>query len=182
MSQLTFASLLTPPAAPPVVVPTPAMAPIVMPAPVAVPVTVAVPATISHNGEFTIASPKGGHRTFRIKTVKHGSLKGKRILALLNGPDNTTSYVGFAFVNKTATGFDVWNRYKKNPFSTGTDWEFYATMLAEMILKGDESIFVAKGYRLLSSTRCRVCNRLLTHPNSIDSGIGPECELKEAGL
>jgi hypothetical protein len=125
--------------------------------------------TITHNGTYTIESPKGGHKTFRIKTAKNGGLKGKRILSLLVGPDNTADYNGFATLDDNATAFRVWRKFENG------DMPFYAFMLAEMILKGDESRYVARGYRLLQSTVCRVCNRKLTTPESVKSGIGPDC-------
>lgn len=124
---------------------------------------------ISHNGEFTIKSPRGGHKTFQIKTTLRGKLKGKRILKVLVGPDNTTDYEGFAFVSDDETRFNVWARFK------GTDREMYATMLLDMMQNGEASQFAIKGYELLKATVCRKCNRKLTTPESIESGIGPIC-------
>ena len=36
-----------------------------------------------------------------------------------------------------------------------------------------------EGYTLLRESRCCVCNRKLTVPESIEAGIGPECAGRE---
>ncbi len=123
---------------------------------------------ISHNGTFTINSPKGQHRTFRIKTAKHGRMKGMRILSLLTGPDNTANFEGFANVTDDGENFYVWRTYQ----GVG-NYAMYARMLVDLL--GEHSELKRKGYELLQSTVCRVCNRKLTTPESIKFGIGPEC-------
>ena len=47
----------------------------------------------THNGTFTVHNPATGeHRTFKVSTVQQGDLEGRRIVALLTGPDNANSY------------------------------------------------------------------------------------------
>ena len=125
--------------------------------------------TIPFNGKFTIESPRGGHKTFQIKTSKRGPLKNARILSLFRGRDNTDdrAYQGFAFVNSDAV--KVWRRLQ------GGEFEMYVTMLTSLVQYGEASQFYTKGYRLLMEKKCRVCNRTLTNPQSIKEGIGPEC-------
>jgi hypothetical protein len=114
---------------------------------------------LSHNGEITLKNPKtNNHRTLRVKTVKKGNLKGKRIISLLIGPDNTSDYLGIGFVNDN--GVSVWNKYK------GTQYEKVLNCIHKIDQFGLEVHF---------DTVCRVCNRKLTHFDSILSGIGPEC-------
>lgn len=121
-----------------------------------------------HNGIYTITSPKGGHRTFQIKTALNGALKGSRILSMLTGPDNTRNYTGFAFVNND--GIKVWSKYAVNP-----DYKTYGELLWSLALDGERSPYFQRGYRLLVEGRCVKCNRRLTVPESVISGIGPEC-------
>jgi len=45
----------------------------------------------------------------------------------------------------------------------------------------DDSDYHRKGCTILREGRCIRCNRKLTHPDSILSGIGPECALKAFG-
>lgn len=114
---------------------------------------------LSHNGKITISNPNtGNHRTFQIKTVKKGNLAGKRILSMLIGPDNEQDYLGIGFVDDT--GIKIWNRHK------GTLYEKTANCLLKIEELGLISQF---------STRCRKCNKPLTRPKSILTGIGAKC-------
>lgn len=114
---------------------------------------------LTHNGNITLTNPKtGNHRTFLIKTAKNGGLKGKRIVSLLIGPDNTNDYLPVAFVGKT--GVSVWKRFE------GTQYE--------RVVKALEKI-EQFGLIVNFEGRCRVCNKKLTTPESVKSGIGPIC-------
>lgn len=120
------------------------------------------------NGTYTVTSPTGEHRTFSVKTQAADAkfAAGKRVVALLTGSNNETDYTGFGFV--TEAGIQVWK-------SKQTD--FYlkvATMLWELGT-AEENRYTRKGFRLLLEKRCMRCNRKLTHPTSIETGIGPEC-------
>lgn len=130
------------------------------------------------NGTYTMTSPNGGHRTFEIKTKPDDSkfAPGKRVLALLAGPDNTEDYVGFAFVDDD--GITVW-RSKRGPANDRSNYEWYADMLWSLATRGAESRWNKKGYELLVEGRCLRCNRKLTDPISIKTGIGPVCAERE---
>lgn len=118
----------------------------------------------THNGAVTITSPTGAHRTFQVKTVQKGSLEGKRIVQLLAGDDNTPdgSWLGFGFVQDNGR-VNVWTRHR------GTDFEKFARMLEA------PERYIAKGCTYLHESKCRRCNRRLTDPESIETGIGPVC-------
>jgi hypothetical protein len=130
------------------------------------------------NGTYTMTSPKGGHRTFSIKTQPADSkfAPGKRILALLTGPDNEANYTSFAFV--TDQGITVW-RSKRGKGREHSAYDWYATMLWSLARRGAESQWNAKGYELLVEGRCLRCNRKLTDPVSISTGLGPICAGRE---
>ena len=51
----------------------------------------------------------------------------------------------------------------------------YADLLVSLA-KGEE----IDGHELLVSRHCLRCNRVLTTPESIESGVGPECAKREA--
>lgn len=124
------------------------------------------------NGRFTIESPRGGHKTFQIKTAKAGKLKGCRIVSLLIGSDNLRDYKGFAFA--TDEGIKVWRNYKGQP-GAPSKHEKMVMVLWSLATEGQDSPYYSMGYRLLVEGTCIRCNRTLTHPESIRSGIGPEC-------
>ena len=124
----------------------------------------------THNGEITIENSKTGEwRTFKIKTQSRDSnfAPGKRIVSLLTGSDNTTSYTSFGFVNDGV--IHIWNKKKTKTFY------YYKNMLEE------PERWEERGYVYQYAGTCRSCNRKLTTPRSIKLGIGPICEKKIFG-
>lgn len=120
---------------------------------------------ITHNGKFTVKSTRTGeHRTFRVRTQPQDSsfAPGKRVLALLTGPDNENSYTGFAFVDDF--GIHLWGKKKTEQYQA------LANMLERLQAHED-----AGRVEVYAETTCRKCNRALTTPESILSGIGPVC-------
>jgi len=120
-----------------------------------------------HNGMLSIQSKRTGDwRTFKIKTVKGGNLKGKRILSLLTGPDreDPASWLGFAFVNDNGE-VRLWRKHENNVY------EVFAKMIARPADWLEKAVYRIEG-------RCRRCNRPLTVPESVDYGVGPECRKK----
>lgn len=126
------------------------------------------------NGRYTIKNrDTGEHRTMEIKTQAQDAkfAAGQRILSLLTGPNNEADYTGFAFVNEG--GIQVW-KSKRAPAGPKTQWEWYAEILWSLALDGGFSRF-ADRYEFLMEGRCVRCNRVLTEPESIKTGIGPIC-------
>lgn len=118
----------------------------------------------THNGRITASNPAtGNHRTFRVRTQPQDAkfAPGKRVVSLLVGPDNESDYQGFAFVDEF--GIQVWRS------KLGGVYETYARMLA------NPDAWAEKGVEWQFEGRCRVCNRALTDPVSIELGIGPVC-------
>lgn len=120
---------------------------------------------LTHNGKFTVKSLRTGeHWTFQVRTQPDDAdfAPGKRVLSLLTGPDNTNDYKGFAFVEEG--GVKLWSRCDTELYRK------YAAMLEKLhehAAEGRAEVFV--------SCSCRVCNRTLTTPESVQSGIGPVC-------
>lgn len=128
------------------------------------------------NGTYTLVSEKSGeHRTLRIATVqnKQSGLYGRRIISMLVGPNNEADYIGFAFVEDDNT-LRVWGAFR------GTLTADIGNALMAVLVRGrvqaDGSVR-AEGLRahVLFKSACRVCNRPLTCPESIRTGIGPVC-------
>ncbi len=126
------------------------------------------------NGRYTIQSAQTGeHRTFWIRTQPKDAefAPGRRVLALLTGSQNDDwdHYTGFAFVDNG--GIQVWrSKAEKSQL-----WGQYADMLWTLALDGAFSTWTEKGYRIQQEGQCCVCNRPLTNPESIRTGIGPIC-------
>lgn len=131
------------------------------------------------NGTFTIRNRETNeHRTFSIKTQPDDAqfAPGQRIVSLLTGPDNTHSYTGFAFINDN--GIHVW-KSKSNRgselYKGWTNWDWMAEMLWHIAANIPHPRFDVRRYELMHEGRCLKCNRKLTTPESIESGIGPIC-------
>lgn len=122
----------------------------------------------THNGIVTIENPhRGTHRTFRIRTQQQDAKfkPGSRIVSLLTGPSNTTGYTQLGEV--TADGIRLWRRYNTPHYRS-----LVRVLLDPVHFQGLGAVYHIEG-------RCRVCNRLLTTPESIRQGIGPVCQDRE---
>jgi uncharacterized protein DUF6011 len=129
------------------------------------------------NGRYTIRNRRSGeHRTFELKTQAEDSkfAPGKRVVALLTGPDNTSDYTGFGFVEDF--GIQVW-KSKRGENGQKSMHEQYADLLWSLALDGAFSRY-AETYEFLMEGTCAVCNRVLTEPLSLTTGIGPVCREK----
>lgn len=120
----------------------------------------------THNGIITIKSrTTGEHRTLRIHTQPKDAkfAAGERVAEILSGSDNTSDYRGFAFV-KSDGSVHLWKKYQDSDF-----YQWVARFLRhpERFLNKVEINFEGK---------CRRCNRDLTTPESVSSGIGPTCQ------
>lgn len=125
-----------------------------------------------HNGFLTLHSPTGHHRTLKITTARGGQLEGRRIVSLLTGPnrDDRDNWQGFAFVaeGNGQPEIRVWHKFRGN--GEKSQYEKLADLLER------PAYWAGRGMHYLLSTRCRRCNRPLTNPSSIMSGLGPYCE------
>lgn len=120
-----------------------------------------------------------GKATFTLKgqrsrfTYKLTASKDKRVtfVALMNGPDNQSSYVYMGFIRHTPTGPIYYHGGRKArvgqdaPSAKAFKWTY------EQLCKGN---FPA-GLEIWHEGRCGRCSRPLTVPESIASGFGPEC-------
>ncbi len=130
----------------------------------------------THNGIFTVTSiTTGEHRTFRIKTQAEDAkfAPGSRVVSLLTGPDNSNDYKSFGFVNpgyQDNIKIAVWKKYRGSGWDKRSTFEKYAATLENLSsLEGQGKI------EILVEGLCRICNRKLTEPESLKTGIGPVC-------
>lgn len=120
------------------------------------------------NGIHTITHKKTGeYFTFSIRTQPedHRFKPGERIISILHGPDNVHNYRAFGTL--TDEGIQVWSRFK------GTVTEQKGNLFWLVVTTNPDD------WDHLLAGRCIRCNRLLTTPSSIYSGIGPICESRE---
>lgn len=129
---------------------------------------------VTHNGLFTLIYPDGSYNIFKVNTQPRKSkfAPGSRILSL---KENNT-FNGFAFVKMipvnnieafSVNDVRIWKSKLQDP-----KYKKYI----ELLISKDKR--TQEGVRYESNVVCRVCNRNLTTPESIESGIGPVCETK----
>ena len=145
-----------------------------------------MPETHVPNGTFSVRSrASGNHRTFRIRTWKGRDGQPPRVVDLLTGPNNTQDYTGFAFLNEPQLAVTVWRRFRGGP--TGpSQWDRLAEVVRVVAFGPDGADHPAMrghpwlaGLEVSVARACRRCNRLLTTPESVAAGIGPECAGRE---
>lgn len=118
-------------------------------------------------GTYTIETERG-HRTFRAVYQRPDAAfaPGTTVLEYLHGRDNDHDYKGFAFVKLDAQGRVVlvpWKKYRGNN-------ELVADAHYLLDHLHDEGVLLSK--------QCVRCGRTLTTPESIATGLGPECAKK----
>lgn len=133
------------------------------------------------NGIYTITSKTGAWRTVKIETILAddtqandsfcNKLAGKRTISLLVGSDNHSDYQMFGFIEQGADKKDRVRLTKKSENS-----EFFVKLgkMFSSLARGEEK-FLRLGCAILCEKTCFICNRKLTTPESIWSGIGPTC-------
>jgi hypothetical protein len=127
---------------------------------------------MTHNGTWTLVSSKtGDHRTVKVTTIKAGTSEyatrfaGKRKVSLLVGQNNENDYQQFGWVEENGN----------IRLCQKSQTPFYST-LADIVAHPEKWAGKVE-YKVEGC--CIKCNRKLTHPASIDAGIGPECSKQE---
>lgn len=117
------------------------------------------------NATVTVRSRATGNRfTYRVRKSQDGAIS---FVSLLKGPDNESSYAYFGYVRrgvffhggqKARVGRDA-------PSAKGFEW----------LWKSLQQDHMPSTVEVWHEGRCGRCNRKLTVPSSIASGIGPDC-------
>ena len=129
------------------------------------------------NARFTLTSTKTDTSfTFKMNAPKNDD--GIRFVNVLNGPDN--SWDGdWMFLGHVK----MWGGFPTTDLIAGKKGRpdapsFKALSWALSQLNRDN---IPEALEIRHEGRCCKCNRVLTHPSSIDTGVGPECR-KKMGL
>lgn len=128
---------------------------------------------LAGNAIFTIQNPAGERYTFKIvKKPASDRFKLTYFVKLLTGSDNTNDYTYLGLLNPVSL---VAYPTKASKIQSNAlvfkvlDW------VLKLIREGKN---VPDGYVCCHEGRCGRCGRLLTVPESVASGIGPECARK----
>ena len=117
---------------------------------------------------FTVANPTGKHYTYKI-TKKE---KTPFFVSLLTGEDNTSDYTYMGLYRPQDHSLKLTAKSKFNDDTTPVKDIRWAIL---KVAKGEP---IPDGYSIQHEGRCCRCGRLLTTPQSIEDGIGPECSRK----
>ena len=118
---------------------------------------------LAGNARFTLSSEKTGQRfTYRIRAKDDGAVF---FVSLLAGPDNTSDYRYLGFIRE---GTYVHGRAKAKISPDAPSARAFAWFWSHVdALPPSCSVF--------HEGRCGRCNRVLTVPESVSTGLGPEC-------
>lgn len=134
---------------------------------------------------FTV-KVKDEHFTYRINKPMFD--KGRRLkeserankpyfIGKLAGPDNHSDYRYLGIFNPTTFTVEITAR---SCYTASSVAVIVLEKALAAILVGDASA-LPEGWEILPPTHCGRCGRLLTVPESIENGIGPECFAKMGG-
>lgn len=122
------------------------------------------------NALFTVVSKKTGDRfTFRVRKPNGPDDKKSvmRFAQVLNGPDNTSSYLYIGYLKDSNRG-EIFAGNKGRPDTAG--YRALKWTVAKLA-KGD----MPEDLEFYHSGKCGCCGRTLTVPESIKTGLGPIC-------
>lgn len=130
---------------------------------------------LAGNAIFTVSNGSQ-HYTFKVRhTAANGRWPESWYVYMLTGPDNTSDYT-YVGVLKPDTGAILLTQ--KSRYN-------YDSMPVKVIRWAIGLMWAGKtlpeGYSMQHEGRCGRCGRVLTHPESIASGLGPECSGKVYG-
>jgi hypothetical protein len=124
---------------------------------------------LAGNARLTIKSGKTGVRyTYRVARAKEGDAY---FVSLLTGSDNESDYTYMGLLRNLSFGLTRASRY-----GTQTAPVLGFTYVLRALAAGT----MPANVEINHEGRCGRCGRALTVPESVASGIGPECALKMA--
>lgn len=123
------------------------------------------------NAVLTVVSKRTGERfTYKIQAPKERRGSEVHFVKVLTGPDNAADYQFFG---------TIFNRQEFRPSvksrlsPTAPSVEVFEWLIAELL--GPEVGSLEGSTELYHEGRCGRCGRLLTVPESVMTGFGPEC-------
>lgn len=119
---------------------------------------------------FTVSNDKGDRYTFRVD-YKEGNAQWAPVwfIKLLTGPDNENDYT---YLGKVDAEMGKVVLTAKSKFAADS-LPVKVANFGLRIAYGQQAM--PAGYAMHHEGKCGRCARLLTVPESVDSGFGPEC-------
>lgn len=126
---------------------------------------------------FTVSNGKGEHYTFRVKRKDNDAPRlPVYFVSLLTGPDNTRDYSYMGVLSEYTGLTRLTNASKMTDSATSfrvINWALKKVWAGESL---------PEGYEIHHEGYCGRCGRMLTTPESVAAGFGPECIQKLCGV
>lgn len=131
---------------------------------------VSVPFVLAGKATFTVSNGKGERYTYRVTHKAAGPAYGEAwFVSLLTGQDNTNDYSYLGMLDKATLTVKL----TKGSKVTADSKAYRVVAWALKVIKSGKAL--PQGYAILHSGHCGRCGKLLTVPESILRGLGPEC-------
>jgi hypothetical protein len=132
--------------------------------------------TLENSEEFARKHDLPNHYTFKVR-FKEGTngFVDNFFVSLLTGPENTSDYTYVGLLNPENGAVRLTRKSSYNEDS------MVVKLLRRTLMRvweGNLEPLFESGFDLHHEGRCGRCGRVLTVPESIQSGIGPECAKK----
>lgn len=128
--------------------------------------------SVAPPAEFVEANDCPEHWTFRVdhKEAENGRPEAF-FVSLLTGPDNSSDYRYLAMLGRNGC-------VRVTAKSLAQEGSLVVRVLRRVLARiwtRDQDAILESGWSLNHCGRCARCSRLLTTPESVDRGFGPEC-------
>jgi hypothetical protein len=133
------------------------------------------------NATFTVECPDGDHYTYKVQMVPGNEQypNDAYFVKTLIGPDNTSAYAYMGRLSPDTGAVTVTAKSKQ--FEEQYRFRLLNRILAR-VWADDHAAYEQHGFKTHHEGKCGRCGRTLTVPESIQSGIGPECARRMAGV
>lgn len=127
---------------------------------------------IAGNATFTVSNTASGNRfTFRVKKSKKKGAEHLRFVSVLTGCDNENHYEFLGTIFRAGELYEEFKHGRRSRIKSDAP----CAKCFSFIWKNINSLNNWPTIEVRHSGKCCRCGRKLTVPESIDSGIGPEC-------
>jgi hypothetical protein len=133
---------------------------------------------------FTIRLADGKHHTYKVQSVKqdrhanwstNNQNRTRYFVSALYGPDNSGDYFYIGMIFRESENRSNFASTVKSRAKPGSPvFDTFARLWTSIEVTGT----IPSDMQFYHAGRCGFCGRLLTHPESLASGIGPECSGK----
>lgn len=118
---------------------------------------------------FTVSNPAGERYTYKITKKQDEGRQPVYFVALLTGSNNETDYTYMGLISLAARTVISTRNSRISPDVVSFK---VAQWAVAMLLQGRA---IPAGYSIHHEGKCGRCGRTLTVPESIQTGLGPEC-------